>query len=71
METKFVKDQSTTEKKLTGFDKKFTLEEYLQELQDYENIPKPSKTNGEDPLYQRKYAMSMPPLSCYRYLPPK
>ena len=51
----------------TGLKKKFTLDEYLYELEHYQDIPAPSLTNPNDPGYNRKYAMSMPPLIAYRY----
>ena len=55
----------------TGIFKTFTLEEYLEELQNWKNIPSPSTTDTNDPLYNRKYAMSMPPLAAYRLKQPK
>ena len=50
-----------------GLHKKFTLDEYLYELQNYQSVTPPSPTDPNDPGYNRKYAQSMPPLICYRY----
>lgn len=51
---------------------KFTVDEYEQELRDFYagRLPMPSKTDHTDPLYNKKYAHTIPPLAAYKFRHP-
>jgi hypothetical protein len=53
------------------FSKKFTYEEYKEEMEQYREgkIPKPDPEDIQDPLYYRKYAHTLPPLECHFHIP--
>lgn len=55
-----------------GLARRFTKEEYLAELADFEGgrVPQPNPQDHRDPLWQKKYAHCMPPLECYKFTPP-
>ena len=53
--------------------KKFTLEKYVAELTSYYEAglrETPSIEDYTDPLYNKKYAHTMPPLEAYSVRPP-
>lgn len=49
------------------FDKKWTYEEYLEELKKPVEHPDPNDIN--DPLYYKKYAHTVPPPAAYYFVP--
>ena len=51
------------------FDKKWTYEEYLEELK--QPMVHPDPENPDDPLYYKKYAMNIAPPDVYYFLPPR
>ena len=55
-----------------GITRKFTKAEYLAELQDFRagRVPQPDPCDHTDPLWNKKYAHCLPPLECYRFVPP-
>jgi len=54
--------------KSIDLDRKFTLQEYNEELNKPYEVPDP--TNCDDPRYFRKYVHTMPPLEAYRMKAP-
>lgn len=52
-------------------DIKFTLDEYLFEMNNREQVlmQQPDRSDVDDPLYCRKFAHNMPPLAAYRCRP--
>lgn len=55
------------EQGVSDLDRKFTLQEYLDELQ--QPIDPPDPRNPNDPRYYKKYVHNMPPLEAYFIIP--
>ena len=67
-----IMDRQTTADGSISLDFRFRKSEYLKELTEYYDglVPMASLTDPNDPNWQKKYAHTLPPLACYRFVPP-